>query len=65
MHFQHLIESVTKMFLYFSIQTAYNVIAYKDKPRLRTAVEMLRTTQEIEHRLVEVCQFLDFSLVMI
>ncbi|XP_075652020.1 caffeoylshikimate esterase isoform X1 [Castanea sativa] len=34
--------------------TAYNVIAYKDKPRLRTAVEMLKTTQEIEHRLEDV-----------
>lgn len=34
--------------------TAYNVIAYKDKPRLKTAVEMLRTTQEIESRLEEV-----------
>ncbi|KAG6741978.1 hypothetical protein POTOM_055259 [Populus tomentosa] len=33
---------------------AYNVIAYKDKPRLKTAVEMLRTTQEIERRLEEV-----------
>ncbi|XP_062107368.1 caffeoylshikimate esterase isoform X4 [Humulus lupulus] len=35
-------------------KTAYNVIAYKDKPRLRTALEMLNTTQEIEHRLGEV-----------
>ncbi|CAJ2668871.1 unnamed protein product [Trifolium pratense] len=35
--------------------TAYNVIAYKDKPRLWTAVEMLRTTQEIEQRLKDVC----------
>ncbi|XP_027358016.1 caffeoylshikimate esterase [Abrus precatorius] len=35
-------------------QAAYNVIAYKDKPRLRTAVEMLKTTQEIEQRLEEV-----------
>ncbi|KAF3444170.1 hypothetical protein FNV43_RR13860 [Rhamnella rubrinervis] len=34
--------------------TTYNVIAYKDKPRLKTAVEMLKTTQEIERRLVEV-----------
>lgn len=34
--------------------TAYNVIAYKHKPRLQTAVEMLRTTQEIERRLKEV-----------
>lgn len=34
--------------------TAYNVVAYKDKPRLWTAVEMLKTTQEIEKRLEEV-----------
>ncbi|KDP32952.1 hypothetical protein JCGZ_12983 [Jatropha curcas] len=34
--------------------TAYNVIAYKDKPRLKTALELLRTTQEIEKRLEEV-----------
>ncbi|KAF3784382.1 hypothetical protein EJ110_NYTH30315 [Nymphaea thermarum] len=32
----------------------YNVISYKDKPRLRTAVEMLRATQEIEDHLQEV-----------
>jgi len=37
-----------------SLQTAYNVIAYKDKPRLQSAVELLRTTQEIERRLKEV-----------
>lgn len=36
------------------MQTAYNVIAYKDKPRLWTAMEMLKTTQEIERRLEEV-----------
>ncbi|KAB1211197.1 Caffeoylshikimate esterase [Morella rubra] len=35
-------------------QTAYNVVAYKDKPRLRTALVMLRTTQEIEQKLQEV-----------
>ncbi|KAG7016061.1 Caffeoylshikimate esterase, partial [Cucurbita argyrosperma subsp. argyrosperma] len=34
--------------------TTYNVIAYKHKPRLQTAVEMLRTTQELERRLREV-----------
>lgn len=34
--------------------TAYNVIAYKHKPRLRTAVELLNTTQEIERRLEEI-----------
>lgn len=39
------------------MQCSYNVIAYKDKPRLRTALEMLRTTQEIESRLEEVCGF--------
>lgn len=33
---------------------AYNVIAYKDKPRLQTAVEMLKTTQEIEEKLDKV-----------
>ncbi|KAJ1295959.1 hypothetical protein BS78_01G262300 [Paspalum vaginatum] len=33
---------------------SFNVIAYKDKPRLRTALEMLKTTQEIERRLEEV-----------
>ncbi|KAK3131873.1 hypothetical protein QOZ80_6AG0512690 [Eleusine coracana subsp. coracana] len=35
-------------------QCSYNVIAYKDKPRLRTALEMLKTTQEIERRLEEI-----------
>ncbi|XVE72069.1 hypothetical protein DITRI_Ditri11bG0009100 [Diplodiscus trichospermus] len=34
--------------------TSYNVIAYKDKPRLRTALEMLRTTDEIEQNLEKV-----------
>ncbi|KAH1072664.1 hypothetical protein J1N35_024992 [Gossypium stocksii] len=34
--------------------TPYNVIAYKDKPRLRTALEMLRTTAEIEQNLEKV-----------
>ncbi|XAR71359.1 2-acylglycerol O-acyltransferase [Bertholletia excelsa] len=32
----------------------YNVIAYKDKPRLGTALELLRTTQEIESQLEKV-----------
>ncbi|XP_057784133.1 caffeoylshikimate esterase-like isoform X2 [Salvia miltiorrhiza] len=35
-------------------QTAYNVVAYKHKPRLRTAVELLRTTQAIEQQLEKV-----------
>ncbi|CAL9230483.1 unnamed protein product [Arabidopsis halleri] len=34
--------------------TLYNMICYSGKPRLRTAVEMLRTTQEIEKQLQEV-----------
>ncbi|KAL7141704.1 hypothetical protein ABFS83_08G071200 [Erythranthe nasuta] len=35
-------------------QTAYNVVAYKHKPRLRTALELLKTTQEIEQQLDKV-----------
>ncbi|KAL0431312.1 UNVERIFIED_CONTAM: Caffeoylshikimate esterase, partial [Sesamum radiatum] len=35
-------------------QTAYNVVAYKHKPRLRTALELLRTTKEIEQQLEKV-----------
>ncbi|CAN6293972.1 unnamed protein product [Urochloa humidicola] len=35
-------------------QCSFNVIGYKDKPRLQTALEMLNTTQEIERRLEEV-----------
>lgn len=35
-------------------QAAYNVIAYKHKPRLRTALELLRTTKEIELQLEKV-----------
>ncbi|XP_043715881.1 caffeoylshikimate esterase [Telopea speciosissima] len=34
--------------------TPYNVIAYKDRPRLGTALELLKTAQEIEKRLEEV-----------
>ncbi|KAL8472581.1 hypothetical protein ACS0TY_029692 [Phlomoides rotata] len=35
-------------------QCAYNVISYKHKPRLGTALELLRTTQEIEQQLEKV-----------
>ncbi|MCI01904.1 monoglyceride lipase [Trifolium medium] len=38
-------------------QTVYNVISYKDKPRLRTAVELLRTTEEIEQKLEYFLEF--------
>lgn len=34
--------------------TAYNVIAYKDRPRLGTALELFNTTQEIESQLEKV-----------
>ncbi|CAN8300105.1 unnamed protein product [Cochlearia groenlandica] len=34
--------------------TPYNIICYSGKPRLRTAVEMLRATQEIEQKLQKV-----------
>lgn len=43
------------------MQASYNVIAYKDKPRLQTALELLRTTQEIEQQLEKVCQFWSFT----
>jgi hypothetical protein len=48
---------VIRMYLlvHYPMQCSFNVIAYKDKPRLRTALEMLKTTQEIERRLEEVC----------
>lgn len=42
------------------MQTPYNVIAYKGKPRLGTALELLRTTQAIERQLEEVWE-LSFS----
>nr|XP_043632159.1 caffeoylshikimate esterase isoform X2 [Erigeron canadensis] len=35
--------------------TTYNVIAYKDRPRLGTALELLNTTHEIESQLENVC----------
>lgn len=35
-------------------QTAYNVVAYKDRPRLKTALELLKATEEISSRLNEV-----------
>ncbi|KAK4477691.1 hypothetical protein RD792_016938 [Penstemon davidsonii] len=35
-------------------QAAYNVICYKDNPRLGTALELLKTTQEIEQNLEKV-----------
>ena len=35
------------------MQAEYNVIAYKDTARLWTALECLRTTQELEQRLEE------------
>ncbi|KAH7331879.1 hypothetical protein KP509_20G054800 [Ceratopteris richardii] len=36
------------------MQCAYNVVGYKDPPRLRTAVELLGATKEISSRLNEV-----------
>ncbi|KAJ0771002.1 putative 2-acylglycerol O-acyltransferase [Helianthus annuus] len=34
--------------------TSYNVIAYKDRPRLGTAMELLNTTQDIENQLEKI-----------
>ncbi|XP_038702390.1 caffeoylshikimate esterase-like isoform X2 [Tripterygium wilfordii] len=36
------------------LHAAYNIIAYKDRARLGTALECIKTTQEIEKRLEEV-----------
>ncbi|CAL9128886.1 unnamed protein product [Musa textilis] len=36
-------------------QASYNVLRYRGKARLRTALEIIRTTREIEQRLEEVC----------
>ncbi|CAK7344355.1 unnamed protein product [Dovyalis caffra] len=41
----------------------YNVIAYKDTARLGTALECLRTTQELEQRLEEAFFYDDYSLI--
>lgn len=46
------------------MQTKYNVIAYKGKPRLRTALELLRATQEIEQQLEKVSHFSNFLFVL-
>lgn len=57
--FPYLPLTVLNIQLYGLMQAAYNVIAYKDNPRLGTALELLRTTQEIENELQEVCHYLD------
>ncbi|MED6204667.1 hypothetical protein PIB30_011084 [Stylosanthes scabra] len=36
-------------------EAPYNVLLYKDKPRVGTALELLKATQELEQRLKEVC----------
>lgn len=46
------------------MQTAYNVIAYKDRPRLGTALELFNTTQEIESQLEKVCS-IDFWMCVL
>lgn len=48
------------MYVFFGMQAAYNIIAYKHKPRLKTAVELLNTTQEIEKQLDKVSHFFHF-----
>lgn len=50
-------EWLTYFCSFLLMQTSYNVIAYRDKPRLQTALELLKTTQEIEHELEKVCKF--------
>ncbi|KAF9614255.1 hypothetical protein IFM89_016547 [Coptis chinensis] len=36
------------------LNDTYNVLAFRDNPRLKTAIELLNTAQELEHRLKEV-----------
>ncbi|KAF9591367.1 hypothetical protein IFM89_004052 [Coptis chinensis] len=36
------------------LNDTYNVLGYRDNPRLQTAIELLNTTQELERRLKEV-----------
>lgn len=43
-------------------QRAFNVVSYNDKPRLRTAAELLRVTQDIESGLQEVRMAADLPL---
>lgn len=38
----------------FSFQAYYNVIAYSDQMRLKTAVELLKTTRDIESQVEKV-----------
>ena len=39
---------------FFSFQAEYNAISYSDQMRLRTAVELLKATNDIESQLEEV-----------
>ncbi|KAF9617897.1 hypothetical protein IFM89_039116 [Coptis chinensis] len=42
----------------------YNVLAYRDNPHLKTAIELLNTAQELEHRLKEARPALFFVLLV-
>ena len=53
--------NLLQTFLFFksnSLQAVYNVICYDDNPRLRTGMELLRTTKEIESQVHKVSYFL-------
>lgn len=45
------------------LQAPYNVLLYKDKPRLGTALELLKATQELEQRLEEVYDIFPLDLL--
>jgi len=53
------------IFLSGSLQAPYNVLLYKDRPRLGTALELLKATQELEQRLEEVYDIFPFDLLFI
>lgn len=41
-------------YIFFWVQVSYNVLRYKGKTRLKTGLELVKTTREIEQRLEEV-----------
>lgn len=53
---------ISRFYGWLSLQTVYNIVSYKHKPRLGTALELLRTTKEIEEQLEKVCWLMIWSV---
>lgn len=47
----HIVQDSIVLYMF---QTAFNVIAYSDQMRLRTAVELIKATRDIESQLEKV-----------